>query len=111
MSGSASDRWTLGGTNRIGPSISCTNSNSIYRRPTGLAGLGRGWRYALSWTIVMCCQRCRRKVSMVIAMWSVSNRTGTSNSKSAVISTPAAAAAVKVIGASSDVDSGPRVQL
>jgi hypothetical protein len=32
---------------------------------------------------------------MVTAMWSVSNRTGTSNSKSAVIATPAAGAMVK----------------
>ena len=33
---------------------------------------------------------------MVTAMWSVSNRTGTSNSKSAVTSTPSAGAVAKV---------------
>ena len=33
---------------------------------------------------------------MVTAMWSVSNRTGTSNSKSAVISTPKVGAVLKV---------------
>jgi hypothetical protein len=33
---------------------------------------------------------------MVTAMWSVSNRTGTSNSKSAVTSTPRAGAVPKV---------------
>ena len=33
---------------------------------------------------------------MVTAMWSVSNRTGTSNSKSPVTSTPAAGAVPKV---------------
>jgi hypothetical protein len=52
--------------------------------------------YTLSSTIGICCQECSRYISMVTAMWSVSNRTGTSNSKSAVTLTLSAGAVLKV---------------
>jgi hypothetical protein len=51
----------------------------------------------LSSTIGICCQRCSLKLSVVTAMWSVSNRTGTSSSKSEVFAIPAVGAVVNVI--------------